>query len=249
MRSLLAAVRFLTLLPVPAGDLTEQEIGRSAVLFPVVGALLGGILLCLYRLFGLVFPVPVARLLVVVSLVAISGAIHLDGLADAVDGLYGGKDRDQALRIMRDPHIGAMGAVAVVLLLLLKSAAVLSLSEAFFRKGILVMPVVGRGAMVAAFLLPYARDDGLGRAFARHRSRTDPFVAAALVFGAAVYAFGTAGLWVLLGSLAAAGGVLGIAWRRIRGVTGDVCGAVNEVAECAFLLVLLAASSSPLPPP
>lgn len=249
MRSLLAAIRFLTRLPVPGGDLTEREIGRSAVFFPVVGMLVGGILLGLYRLFGLCFPVPVARVLVLVSLVAVSGALHLDGLADAVDGLYGGRDRDHALRIMRDPHIGAMGAVAIIAILLLKTAAVISLPEAFFRKGILVMPVAGRGAMVVALMLPYAREKGLGQAFARHRSRIDSVVAAVLVFGAAVYALGPAGLWALVGSLAAAGGVLGIAWRRIRGVTGDVCGAVNEAAECAFLLVLLGVSPAPLPFP
>jgi adenosylcobinamide-GDP ribazoletransferase len=252
VRSLLAAIRFLTRLPVPAENLTEREIGRSAVLFPVVGLLIGGILLGLYRLFGLLFPAPVARLLVLVSLVAVSGAFHLDGLADTVDGLYGGRDREQALRIMRDPHIGAMGVVAIVAVLLLKTAALVSLSEAFFNKGILVMPVAGRGAMVAALMLPYARDEGLGRVFARHRSRTDPIVAAVLVFGLAIYALGPAGLWAVLGALAAAAGVLGIAWRRIRGVTGDVCGAVSEVAECAFLLALLAswaggAHSAPVP--
>ena len=249
LRSLLAAVRFLTLLPVPGREITEREIGRSAVLFPVVGVLIGGILLGLYRFFGTVFPVPVARLLVLVSLVAVSGALHLDGLADTVDGLYGGRDREQALRIMRDPHIGAIGAVAIVAILLLKAAAVVSLPETVFGMGILVMPVAGRGAMVAALMLPYARDEGLGRVFARHRLRTDPVVAAVLVFGAAMYALGTAGLWAVLGSLAAGGGVAGIAWLRIRGVTGDVCGAVNEAAECAFLLVLLAASPGLLPSP
>lgn len=249
MRSLLAAIRFLTRLPVPAGNLTEQDIGRSAVFFPVVGLLIGGILLGFYRFFSLIFPVPVARLLVLMSLVAISGAFHLDGLADTVDGFYGGKDREEVLRIMRDPHVGAMGAVAIVTILLLKTAAVVSLSEAFFRKGILIMPAVGRGATVVALMFPYARDGGLGWLFAQHRSRLDPVAAAVLVSGAAIYAFGPEGVWAVLGSLAAAGGVLGLAWRRIRGVTGDVCGAVNEAAECAFLLALLAVSPGSFPFP
>lgn len=248
VKSLLAAIRFLTRIPVPAGGLTEREIGRSAAFFPVVGVLLGGFLLGLYRLFGLSFPVPFARILVLASLVAVSGAFHLDGLADAVDGLYGGRDRDDALRIMRDPHIGAMGAIVVVMVLLLKTAAAVSLSEEAFRGGLLVMPVAGRGAMVAALLLPYARAEGLGRAFARHHSRADSIVATIMIFGAAFYVLGPAGLWALLGSLAAAGVVLWITWRRIRGVTGDVCGAVNEVVECVFLMVLLA-SWSPFPVP
>lgn len=246
-RSLLAAVRFLTCIPVPSGGVTEREIGRSAVFFPVVGALIGAILLGLYCLFDLVFPAPVARVLVLASLVGISGAIHLDGLADAADGLYGGRDRDHALRIMRDPHVGAMGVVAVLTNLLLKTAAAVSLSEAAFRQGVLVMPVAGRVAMVLALMFPYARDEGLGLVFARHRQRTDSLAAAVLAFGAALYALGPAGFWALLGSLAAAAGVLGIAWSRIRGVTGDVLGAVNETAECAFLLVLLAVSPAPLP--
>ncbi|MGA6993042.1 MAG: adenosylcobinamide-GDP ribazoletransferase [Candidatus Deferrimicrobiaceae bacterium] len=248
VKSPFAAIRFLTRIRVPVGGLTEREIGRSAAFFPVVGLLIGGLLLGLYRLFGLFFPVPVARILVLTSLVAVSGAFHLDGLADAVDGLYGGRDRDDALRIMRDPHIGAMGATAVVMVLLLKTAAAVSLSEEAFRGGLLVMPVAGRGAMVAALLLPYARDEGLGLAFARHHSRADSVAAAIMILAAAFYFLGPAGLWALLGSLAAAGVVLWIAWHRIRGVTGDVCGAVNEVVECAFLMVLLA-FASPFPVP
>lgn len=241
IRSLLAAFQFLTFLPIPVHRMSEREIGRSAVFFPIVGVIVGGGLVVLYRLSVLLIPVPVARVLVLAALVAVSGACHLDGLADTADGLYGGRDREGALRIMKDPHVGAMGVVAIATLLMVKTAAAVTLPEEAFRGGIVAAVAVGRGAMVLALALPCARPLGLAGAFSRHRLRADPWIAAVLMSGAALWMLGPRGLTALLGSLAAAGWLLLRSWRKIGGVTGDVCGAAGEVAECAFLLFLLAA--------
>jgi adenosylcobinamide-GDP ribazoletransferase len=241
MRSFLAALQFLTCIPVSVSGLSEREIGRSAAFFPVVGVVVGAAMVGFYRLSLLALPRPAARILVLAALVAVSGAFHLDGLADSADGLYGATGREEALRIMKDPRTGPMGVVAIVIVLMLKAAAAVTLPEEAFRGGLLAMPVAGRGAMVLALALPSARPSGLTGLFARHRLRADPCVAVILMSGAALVALGPAGLAALLGSLTAAGWLLLRSWRRIRGVTGDVCGAVSEVAECAFLLALLAA--------
>jgi len=240
MKSLLVAVSFLTRIPVSVEAATEREIGRSALWFPIVGMLVGGILLGSYLVFHLIFPALVAKVLVLVVLILISGAFHLDGLADTIDALYGGKDREDALRIMKDPHVGAMGVIAIVAVLLLKTAAAVSLSEPCFRGALLTMPIVAHGAMVAALALPYARPSGLGKAFADHRSHWDIVLAALLTFGAAFALLKFSGVGALLIALGAAGLLVSLAWRKVRGITGDVCGAVNEVAEAGFLLALTA---------
>ncbi len=243
MRSLWVAVQFLTRIPLSAEGATEKEIGRSAVFFPIVGGLIGGVLLGAYLLFSAFLPFLAARVLTLVVLILFSGAFHLDGLADTIDGVYGGKDRDHALRIMRDPQVGAMGVIAIVTVLLLKTAVLASLSEEFFRGGILAAPVIGRGSMVMVLAFPYARPSGLGKTFADQRSKRDWPLALSLMIVAAFSVLKFAGICALLGALGGLGILLRVVWRKIHGVTGDVCGAANEVAETVFLLVLLATSS------
>ncbi len=240
MRSLLVAVQFLTRIPVAVDGATEREIGRSALCFPLVGLLLGGILLGSYVVVGYVFPPLVARILAWVLLILLSGAFHLDGLADTVDGLYGGKDREDALRIMKDPHIGAMGVIAIGVSLLLKAAVGAVLPEPIFRAALVTLPVVGHSAMVAALGFPYARAAGLGKVFADHRKRFDLVLAAVLAITVAFGLLKYVGLGALLVAAASSAILLAVAWRKIRGITGDVCGAVNEFAGIGYLLGLSA---------
>lgn len=240
MRSLLIAVQFLTRIPVMVEGVTEREIGRSALCFPLVGALMGGILLGTYIVLALLFPIMMARVLTLMLLVILSGAFHLDGLADTVDGLYGGKDQDDALRIMRDPHIGAMGVIAIVLTLLAKVVAAVSLPEWVFRGAIFILPMLGHGAMVLAITLPYARPSGLGRVFAEHRSAWDVTFAGLIMLSATFGILRFAGLAALGVGLAGVAVLLTLCRRKIHGITGDVCGAVNEIAETGVLVALTA---------
>ncbi len=251
MRSLLAAVQFLTRFPLPIRDITEREIGRSAAFFPLVGALIGGVLYGAYLLFGLAFPDLVARVLTLLAFIGVSGALHLDGLADTVDGLYGGRTREDALRIMRDPHVGAMGVVAIVATLLLKAIIFVSLPEVLFRGALLTMPIVGRCVMVAVLALPYAREAGLGRVFANHRWKGDLPIAGVLTAAAVFAVRQYVGLLALAGACVTTSILLLLTWKKLGGMTGDVCGAANELAETAFLLALLgiAPLESTLPEP
>jgi len=248
MRSFLVAVQFLTRIPVPVRDATAREIGRSALAFPLVGLLVGALSLGLYLGCWHIFPLPMARVVTLLAVVAVSGAFHLDGLADTVDGIYGGRTREDALRIMKDPHIGAMGVIAIVCALVGRVTASLVLPETAFRGALLCAPIAAHGAMVFAFAMPYAREQGLGRAFADHRSALDR-VFAFLAGATAAFVFvRTAGLVSVAAAWLGAAVLLAFAWRSIRGVTGDVCGAAHEVAETVFFVALTAATAIPVGP-
>jgi cobalamin 5'-phosphate synthase/cobalamin synthase len=243
MDRLLTAIAFLTRLPVPrSASADARAVGRASLLFPAVGLLVGGLqagaaFLLLKRL-----PDTVAAVLAVAAGVLVTGALHLDGLADTADGFGGGRDREQALRIMRDHAIGTYGAAAVALSLLLKVAIVSTLTMAG-TPGLLwiaLAPALGRWAPVLlGRALPYARaEDGLGKAV------TDGGAGTLEVVGASVLALGAAGWLGAWNGLVAAGGVLGatvlfglLCRRRIGGVTGDTLGASVELAEAVALLL------------
>ncbi len=239
MLPLLIALQFLTSLPVrlPAMPTPEQQ-GRSLLYYPLVGLLLGG-LLCLAT-FVLDGTPPLLQAALLLTLwVALTGALHLDGLADSADAWLGGfGDRERTLTIMKDPRSGPVAVVVLVLVLLLKFAALLALLQAQQYVALLLVPVLGRAALLALFLTTvYVRPNGLGQALAANLPR--PWargVLAAVVLSC--LPFGMAGLIALL--MAAATFLLArrAVLRRLGGTTGDTAGALLELVECAVLVGL-----------
>ncbi len=167
MKSLLAAIAFLTRLPVPARvHADEPALYRSAQWFAAVGLLLGGLFAGTAWLLLLVFPPSIAAVLLLIVDACLTGALHLDGLADSADGLGGGRTREDILRIMRDHAIGSYGAVAVILALLLKAVC---LSELFATHHgfwfLFAVPTFARWAIVLlSAAQPYARPAERARA-------------------------------------------------------------------------------------
>ena len=239
LRGLRVALAFLTRIPVPgAAHFEARDIGRAAPWFPVVGALLG----CVLGGLGLLVvaggaPCALAATMVVAVTVWTTGAFHQDALADAFDGLGGGRDRADALRIMRDSTIGAYGAVALVVALALRITATAVLLEGSAWGWLVVAPAVGRGAsMLLGGLLPYARahQAGLGRALTDHVGVAQLWATGLVSLILALLV----GWWMPL-VLASAGLLtyrLGkAAHRRVGGVTGDVLGAATELVEVGIL--------------
>jgi adenosylcobinamide-GDP ribazoletransferase len=243
---LLVAVGFLTRIPVPSrvvGDGRARV--QSLAWYPLVGALIGVLLCAMAWLLPSGKPVLSAALLLV-AWVALTGALHLDGLADSADAWIGGmagtwdERRARTLDIMKDPRSGPAGVVAVVLLLLVKFAALASLAPgawAWWASALMLAPMLARVAVTAAFLTtPYVRSGGLGSGLA-----DAPRVAciAASLLGA--IACGFAG-W--RGAMAFACAVVVFAvWRRVcmrrlGGITGDTAGALVELIEAAVLVVV-----------
>ncbi|MFQ7899761.1 adenosylcobinamide-GDP ribazoletransferase [Stutzerimonas degradans] len=239
MLPLLIAVQFLTSLPIrlPAMPTAQQQ-GRSLLHYPSVGLLLGALLWLAALLLGGTPPVLQAAL-VLMLWVALSGALHLDGLADSADAWLGGfGDRERTLAIMKDPRSGPVAVVVLVLLLLLKFVALLVLLQAQQLVALLLAPLLGRTALLALFLsTAYVRPNGLGHALAtnlpRERARG---VLAVVVMGClplgvgGQLALGCAAVTFLLARRAMC--------RRLGGTTGDTAGALLELVECAVLLGL-----------
>ncbi|KGM54634.1 cobalamin synthase [Lysobacter daejeonensis GH1-9] len=239
VKPLLVALGFLTRLPVPSGVFDDARAqARSLACYPLVGAILGGLLVGLASLLHGVPPLLVAALLLT-WWVASTGALHLDGLADSADAWVGGLgDRERTLSIMKDPRSGPMAVAAVVLLLLLKFAALASLPASAWG-GLLLAPLLGRAALTLAFLTtPYARAQGLGTGL---RAAPRALSAAAVLLAAGVaIAFGQAGLVALVAAI-----VVFLLWRRacmqrLGGFTGDTAGALAECVEAAVLVAWVA---------
>ena len=241
MKPLLAAIRFLTVLPVPGTWGTDEvSLRRSVPCFPVVGLLIGGVAaggaIGLCRVLP---PLPTGVVLTIL-LAGASGALHLDGLADTADGLLSARPRDRMLEIMRDSHVGVMGVVAVVCVLGLKLATLGSLCADYLWRAALLTPLAGRTALVVGMaLLPYARPDGgLGTVFFARRPRIAA-VWAMLVLGAAGWGVaGPAGVAAAGASLIVAALLSGYVYRRIGGATGDTLGATCEIVELVPALTL-----------
>jgi adenosylcobinamide-GDP ribazoletransferase len=240
--SFLAALEFLTRLRLrrtPVGDMAS--VARAQIWFPAVGLIIGGLLVAVDRIAMRALPQPSVDVLIVLALVAITGALHLDGLSDAADGLLGGRDRDHRLDIMRDVHIGTFGVVAIVSVLALKWAGLTALPSGVRIEALLLVPIVSRVAVVpAAALFPYARAEGTGAAF-HDAARWAPAAATALLaVAASAVLLGVGGLYIAAFAFAGALAVGLYALRSIGGMTGDVHGATIEVSEAVTLLFIAA---------
>jgi adenosylcobinamide-GDP ribazoletransferase len=237
-RALAVAFGFLTRLPLRAAEAGPRDMGRSVAFFPVPGLALGAILAAAaHAARGRLAPAVAAGLLTAL-LAWLTGGLHLDGVADVFDGLSGGhRDPGRVLAIMRDARIGAHGAAALVLVVLVKALALAPLVERGDAWALLAFPAVARLAAVPLVVFfPYARPEGLGRAFHDHAGA--PHVAvAALLASPALVAMGPRAAVPVLAALAAAGLLALAVHRRVGGLTGDAYGAAIELAEVAFVVV------------
>ncbi|EJM19411.1 cobalamin 5''-phosphate synthase/cobalamin synthase [Pseudomonas sp. GM18] len=234
------ALQFLSSLPIRLpGMPAPEELGRSLLFYPLVGLLFGAIL---WALNGLLLGAPLllhAALLLTVWVV-LSGALHLDGLADSADAWLGGfGDRERTLTIMKDPCSGPIAVVTLVLVLLLKFAALLALIEQQHGVVLIIVPLIARSALLGLFLTTsYVRAGGLGQALADHLPRLAGKQVLVISAVVCVLIAGLSGVWGL--ALAA----IGFVWlrhvmmRRLGGTTGDTAGALLELLEVALLVGL-----------
>ena len=239
MQPFLIALQFLTSLPVRLSGMPEpQAAGRSMLYYPLVGLLLGTILWLVSAALGDV-ALPLQAALLLSIWVALTGALHLDGLADSADAWLGGfGDRERTLAIMKDPRSGPVAVVVLVLLLLLKFVALWTLLAQGDQFALLLAPLLGRSALLGLFLTtPYVRPGGLGQALAEHMPRAQVRVVLMTVF--AICLLSGASGWLALLVTGAVGLLARRAMcRRLGGTTGDTAGALLELVECAVLVVL-----------
>jgi adenosylcobinamide-GDP ribazoletransferase len=239
MASLILAVRFLTILPVPGREADGPgALGRAAWWFPVVGLALGAGLAALDRALALAFPPLLSALLLVSAWKVVTGGIHLDGLADSLDGLGGG-DVERRLAIARDSRIGVFGAVGLILSFLIAVVALAEIPAPARAAILLLAPAVGRGAplVAGACVRPATPDRGTGAAFVRTLPRAAGPVHVIAALALAILLLGPLGAALPAGALAAALGWTALVRWRFGGLTGDGLGGAVEVSELAFLLL------------
>lgn len=238
MLPLWIALQFLSSLPIRLPGMPEpQQLGRSLLFYPLVG-LLFGVILWAFNLVLAGAPLLLHAALLLTVWVLLSGALHLDGLADSADAWLGGfGDRERTLTIMKDPRSGPIAVVTLVLVLLLKFCALLALIEQGHEVMLIIVPLLGRAALLGLFLTtPYVRAGGLGQALADHLPRR----AGWWVLGASALAcLLIAGVKAIVALVVA---FVGFVWlrqvmmRRLGGTTGDTAGALLELLEMAVLV-------------
>ncbi len=246
MRRFWIAMGFLTMLPVgPRGEIAERDLGGSFLWFPLVGLVIGAGLAGVHQVLSPVFPRLLVGACVLLAWIALTGALHLDGLADVSDGLYGRRTRDERLRIMKDPHVGAMAVVAITGILILKFSLLSSLPSAGMTRALLIAPCLGRYVMVLlGSTLPSARaGEGTAGPFVRGVSIRAFIGATAFSVVISGWLLGSMGLAFFVMALIAALMMRVVFHRAFGGITGDALGASGEVTEVLVLLALAFARS------
>ena len=260
MKSFFLALGFFTRLPVPKMDFSEERYARAMKLIPLVGLVIGAILVLLALLVNMLrVPDLLRGAILMCAYIILTGGLHFDGLADTCDGVFSGRSREQSLEIMKDSRIGVFGVLSLVMSGILYFALFTAASLA----AILVFPLCGRACcLISASLAPYAREEGMGKMAGAGGGPVAVIVALTSLIGASflLIPFATIPIvdWypyiyrcheyrpflpMIYSLIAAAAAVIVTVCitshfkKKLGGVTGDTFGAVIEVSGLAYLLV------------
>lgn len=245
IRLLFIAIQFLTRLPTPHNLIaTEDEIGRAAACFPLVGVIVGGSGALLHLILIKLLPPSACVLLVLIYAAFITNGFHEDGLADTFDGFGGGWTRERILEIMKDSRIGTFGALALIFLVLAKYNFLSTLDPPRVWRWLIIAHTAARWAILPLCLwLPYARAEGQGKIVARRIGWSSLiFATLTLIVTLALFPLpiGAIILTVTIAVVAVSG------WyyqRKIQGITGDCLGATNQLTEVAIYLAAMAVAN------
>jgi adenosylcobinamide-GDP ribazoletransferase len=234
------AVRFLTIFPVKAKEPAENDIVKSMVYFPLVGFFIGFILVYADKALLWVLPHPVVNALLLVMLVMMTRALHIDGLGDTFDGLMGGTDRESRLRIMKDSRLGTAGALAIFFSLFVKYLALNGLFSIEKAAALLSAPILARWShTLMVYQAQYGREQGTGKVFVGHLRMSGLIAATAIAVGLVGWIDEWSAVYLVLTVV-----VLTLICRKylvskLGGITGDAIGAVSEINETAVLLLFV----------
>jgi adenosylcobinamide-GDP ribazoletransferase len=236
MKSLIACLQFIT--AIPLGKPQPFDAKRIIVSFPLAGLFIGLLLAWFDTIASSLWSIKIAAVLDVILLAAITGALHLDGLADTADGLYGQREREKALAIMKDSRVGAMGLVAVVCVLLLKAVS-LGHVQHFRFLSLIVVPAYARSAMLFGMrFLSYSRgDEGTGSSFFKTPLAAPDFKWIVLPFLLSGF-LGWRGVVLNLSFLLVLVCLILFYRKKLGGITGDMLGCMVEVMEAVLFLSL-----------
>lgn len=234
---------FLTIFPAAQGlEISPERLARCSAFFPAVGLSIGLGLVFLNWLLAPLIPLAVLDCLLLLILIAVTGAVHLDGVADLISGLAGSRDREGVWRAMQGGNVGAIGVAGLVMVLLLKYLSLYHVPLDFKYAALMFMPAAGRWMQVMLLRLSRAAESTQKRGIIRFEEvgEREMLLATVTLALAALVLFRLQGVFLLL----LLGGFAMLLWRyfenRLGGVTVDVIGAANEIVEVVTLLLILA---------
>jgi len=241
LKRVMLMIGFLTRIPIPFEiDGTEEDYGKGLVFAPVVGFLIGGIITVVYYILKRFFPSGVTSVLLIVAYIMLTGGIHLDGLGDTFDGIFSNRSRERILEIMRDSRIGTNAMLAVVCVIILNYALLNSIPASFVPHAILLFPVAGRiGSLIGAGSSDYAREgEGLGKSFINCCGVKEILQGGAIYFLIFLLVLGLKGLLLAFLTFVTAFITVKFFSKKVGGATGDILGAVCELNQTFFLLLI-----------
>ena len=242
---LLAALQFLTIIPMPRRrEVSAEEAGASLGYFPLVGLFLGAVLAGIDWSLSLILPSSIVNAVIIIALLLLTGALHIDGFIDTCDALFGQRIPEERWQIMSDSRVGGFGVVGAFCLLLMTYVSLGGIPEAYKMIALILMPTLSRWSMVyAIFGFPYAKPAGLGKTFKEQANWRKLTLATSLVLAS------TLGLLIIKGWVLIFAGLalVFMVWlvaaslglflqRKFAGLTGDSYGAINEVTQ-VFILI------------
>jgi adenosylcobinamide-GDP ribazoletransferase len=236
MRTFLAALSFLTVIPIPAENVAS---GRAAVFFPLVGAMLGAAGAGVFLAANMLLPVSLAALITIAFWTIVSGVLHEDGLADVADAMRAGRTREKMLAILKDSRIGTYGAVAIVFSIAARWQALQHVPVPRMLEVCIIAQSVPRAALVVLAWLSRPSGDGLGLAFLSSLSTTGALIAIAQGIALSMLLGWRPGLLILAGAYIIVRSTRAYFYKRIGGVNGDCLGATEQLVEI-FVLILFA---------
>jgi adenosylcobinamide-GDP ribazoletransferase len=229
-----AALSFLTLIPVP--NRWRGNVQSSPPYFPLIGALLGGIIWGIFEIACLLAGTASGAAAAVAALAVLTRGLHLDGLADTFDALGSGKTGKEALAVMKDPQIGPFGAVAILCVLLLKGTLIYDLPPEAIGRSLILFPVMGRmGVLIPLCFFPYARKEGIVTVFQQSGGRAF-MLGLGLSLALVLLLCWIAGLAIVCSTLLFCYFFAVFLRKKVGGITGDILGATLELAEVVALL-------------
>ncbi len=249
IKNFINAVQFLTIFTVNKEyQAEERSLARSIVYFPVIGFLIGFFLVNADKIMMLIaLPQSIANLLLVALSVLITRALHIDGLADTLDGLMGGYDQSSRLSIMKDSRLGTAGALGIFFVLIIKYVSLNNLFESEKVAALLTAPVLARWSQtIMIFNSNYGREDGMGKAFVGKLRASGLAACSVIAIGLSAFVVFRMDAHSAVLTACLLSGILLLTFlarwylgRKIGGVTGDTIGAVSELNEVLVLLLFI----------
>ncbi len=241
MRGFILAWEFLTIIPLTRNrDVRPEELAASMAYFPLVGLILGIILSISNIGFLKILPSSVVDAMLIAELIILTRGLHIDGFVDTIDGLAGGKTKEDILHIMRDHRVGALGVVGVIMLIMIKYLSLNSVPFASKNLIMITMPMMSRWLQVVfTNMYSYARQDGMGKAFVEGVRGRQAWIATIFTALVLIFLFKFNAI-LIMGLMAIVTYLIGLYFKKILGgITGDVIGALSEVNEVMFLLIII----------